>query len=130
MAETHLYAVALLAVRLDPRLGWTMDVHAGGTSFFSRQRVFEEDPGTSNTEFTMFAESAVAASEEAAKEICLQRLRERFPEAEGWTNHAAITHSVDLRAAVQRAHDEARDQRYAQWSGGASGAEGDAEGVM
>ena len=39
-------------------------------------------------------------------------------------------HMVNLRATVKQAVDDLRDQRYAKWSGGASGAEGDAETEM
>ncbi len=44
--------------------------------------------------------------------------------------HVAITHRVNLRAFVKQAVDAIRDQCYAQWRGGASGADDDAGTVM
>ena len=136
MAETHLYAVALLAVRLDPRLEWAMNVTDDRGSITSTGRfsdeasTFSDEASTWNTDFTLEATSKFATSEEEAKEFCLRLFRERYPEAEGWTTHVANTQMIDLVAFVKQAMDDLRDQRYAKWRGGASGADDDAEPEM
>ena len=130
MNEKHLYAVALLAMRLDPGLEWAMNVTDDRGSITSTGRFSDEEVSTCGTDFTLEATSKFATSEEEAKEFCLRLFRERYPKTEGWITHVANTQMIDLVAFVKQAVDDLRDQRYAQWSGGASGAEGDAEGVM
>ncbi len=129
MTEPKLYAVALLTVRLDPGLDWTANVTDARGSITSTGR-FSDEASTWNTDFTLEANSKIATSEEEAKEFCLRLFRERYPEAEGWTTHVANTQLIDLNAFVKQAMDNLRDQRYAQWRGGASGPDDDAVKVM
>jgi hypothetical protein len=81
-----LYALGLLAQKLDPELVTTPNVVTGHTDF---TLVAREGESPSLTMILRVDSSAtIAGSEDEARAAGLAIIRERCPEADGWINHS------------------------------------------
>jgi hypothetical protein len=99
MDAQNIYAVALLAIKPASTYNMATNKETGRVTFWPV--VDETTDAMPGPEFLLVADSTLATSEEEAKEICLRRLREKFPEADGWTGYIAKTCMTDLGPVAQ-----------------------------
>jgi hypothetical protein len=85
MSERDLYAVAVLVSRMPA--GQQIHVHDKlGTITYECP---DGDYWALSPEHVLLASSAIAGSEEEAKEKCIRKAREMYPESEGWDFYVA-----------------------------------------
>ncbi len=102
MPKQKLYAVSMLALWLGPDWIGYLDEETGTVKFYPYP-----SRGYGNVElehqFTLAVDVAFAVSEDEAKEKCLERLKERYPESDGWVSHVAGAMLFDICPQIDAA---------------------------
>jgi hypothetical protein len=102
MPKQKLYAVSMLALWLGPDWIGYLDEETGTVKFYPYP-----SRGYGNVElehqFTLAVDVAFAVSEDEAKEKCLERLKEKYPESDGWVSHIAGAMLFDISPQISAA---------------------------
>jgi hypothetical protein len=112
MAEQKLFVLAMYAMKLDPsRVRFTPQ--EDGTVHWELKEMLDERTGLFPS-VSLWAVAAIAASEDEAKEMGMQRLLEDCPWQDGWVNHHvtvnAVPHDILSRVKEGRTEDETDEE--------------------
>ena len=104
MKQRALYVLAFYAEKLRPDVALDIDNLNGASDFVLNSA----DATGERLQHRLIADAVVAASDEEAKQLGVERVLARFPEEEGWANHevtVAIVTREFLLDAVEQSDD-------------------------